>query len=155
MEKQDFSVPKPIAEMPLSSNKTEEQKDSVSEEEKDKFFRAIMEDKVYTKEYRLFGDKMVVVLRTRWSKELDMILEKFRTPDQKGPLDFQMIGSMGSLAFSLIRINEQNFDEGSFEERYTRLKQLPGPKIALLLTLLSKFDTHILELQNKAMSPNF
>lgn len=160
MENSNFSIPPAFSEaspsdVPFLPPKKTDEKEMPTVTEKDVFFRAIMEDKVYTKSYYLFNDKTEVIFRTRWTTELEEIAKKLVINPSGSLLDYQLTSGLYALAYALVRVNEQNFDTGTLDERCTRLKSLSGPKISLLMLLLNKFDSHINELQKQAASPNF
>lgn len=146
---ENFTVPPPA-----QGSEMEEPVNSLTEEDKDRFFQSVMENKPYFKSYEVFDGRMKITFRTRWTKEIEEVIAKASAESKTVP-DFEMLLALSSLSYSLTAINEVPYDIGTLEERQLRLKALQGPKYSLLLSLLRSFDMHVAELQKAGNAPNF
>lgn len=100
----------------------------------------IMQDDCFSKTYTI-GEKTKVVMRTRTGDEFLECLKYVENIDSKIEYMFKL--NLAMLAFSLKKIDNVDYDSGSFEVRLTILKKWQTPKIALLLKILEKFDKEV------------
>ena len=127
----------------------------ITEEDKNKFFDAIMRDDFYYEDLPAFDGKMTVKLRTRMMTEGEEIIDYVRKMDVKNIVDLELGMGKCNLAYALVKINSTVYDNGTLSERIKRLDSLPVPKFIALLELMRRFDVKIGKLEKLSVSPNF
>ena len=131
----------------------------VTEEEKTKYFESILAMTPYHEEFDLFDGNMVVTLRARTAEEAEEALLKAGGDEVQSMVDYEAALTRNNLAYTLVRIQTKDktteYDHGTLEERWDRLKSMPTPLFTSLLTLSSRFNQKIEKLSLLSIKPNF
>ena len=122
------------------------------------FDETIMQDeKPITKVYTL--GTHTVTIRTKTTEEFEHILNYMQGTDSNTPLMIYKM-NLAMLAFGLAKIDKEDFDKGTIEERIARINKMPIVKKDLLSDFLHEFETSIDDMRKKfknfspSLSPN-
>jgi len=129
----------------------------LTEEDKNNFFKSIMDEEPYIETYSLFDGKMEVTFRTRQLHEDDTIIQTVSQKEFKTFAESEAAIAKCHLAYSLVRIKVNNkitnYDQGTLEERLKRL-HMPTHKYAVILNKLHYFERKVAKLIEESSKKN-
>ena len=147
---------------------------TVTNDEKERFFKCFLSDKPYTETVSLFGGKFVVVFRTMTIEENDDIFRQITIDQEKGlaanndgyfikitqyrlGVSIDSINGVPFLEDINSKLIEFNKIEGTsyITERAKELSSWQTFKLAGVLTAFREFEAKVLHLTNFLNDPNF
>lgn len=145
---------------------------TLTDADKEKFFKAFLADKPFTETVRLFGDKFSITFASPTIKQNNDIFRQVAYDQKKGLAKYEdsyfIQVTMYRLSVCLAEVDGKPFcpeitpennpdkDDTSYVKlRADQLSNLPAYKLSMLLDAFQGFDRKVTELASVALTPDF